>query len=88
MIPSVAPTTPGIPCIACGYDLRNDPKGVCPECGVDFAQRDEMRRLQMQGLNGTQIGFMIAGLLLALPILVGFFLMVAYAIIAVVRAWT
>ena len=87
MLSTPPPANLSAPCIACGYDLRNDPKGTCPECGVDFATRDEMRRLRMQAMTGTQVGFMIAGLLLAVPILVGFFLIAAFAIIALVKTW-
>jgi hypothetical protein len=69
-------------CASCGYDLRTDPRGICPECGASDHDR---RQLEAEcprpaSTSPAQIGFLIAGWLLLLPLLVGFIIALAFLV--------
>jgi hypothetical protein len=66
----------GSPCIICGYDLRSDPAGHCPECGSTRSQRDSTRAEQGEAAHRQSqflllaLGWMVI-LAMGLSVLVG-----------------
>ena len=55
-------------CAGCGYDLRGDPAGVCPECGMTADDRE--RHIEAGKLRPREAVVVLIGWLLFMPLAV------------------
>lgn len=64
-------SAPGLPCPDCGYDLRGNRSGVCPECGLRLTSSAYRRAAAKRDRKVSDSPYFAPGMVLAVSLPVG-----------------
>jgi predicted amidophosphoribosyltransferase len=65
-------------CEVCGYDLRNDALGVCPECGATLADRGRALVRRRRPIQAVFVAIACLAILVMAVLLLGLIVVILY----------